>query len=304
MTLMRIVCPECGAGLKSPTGFTVGHAVECPKCETTFSVEEPKEDERPAKAKKPVKAAARGSRDDDFDDEEEERPRKKKKKRRDDDDDDRGGYKNSPLRYAVLGILIVVMVVLGIMLIMKKQKERDEAKKDEEGNGNRDTPPRVVVQQPMGLGQPGGFPNPGGVVPKQGRFPNPPGKFPNRPGNFPPPQEAQQPSFNLLASGLPQPGSPEAKELTDSFTKKLIGTWEGTGPDGAKHTITYLANGRFTHDTGDKSTGGTWHSEGLVGTKGLKLNLGGGNSIKVVFEDDELLHPTGTPGETVILKKK
>lgn len=138
VALLKIKCPECGAGLKSPTGFTVGQTVCCPKCETYFPVEEPEEEAeeapkksapaggKPAPAKKPVKAAA--DEDEDEEEDEEEAPKKKKKKKRRDDDDEDGGrsYKNSPLRFIILGILIIIMLVLGYMLYEKKKKEKED----------------------------------------------------------------------------------------------------------------------------------------------------------------------------------
>lgn len=134
MALTRISCPECGAALKSPTGFTPGQTVCCPKCETYFSVEEPAdggEEEKPKKgkpapakaaAKKPVKAAVS-----DDEDEEDEKPKKKKKKKAADEDEEDWSYKNSWIRYAVLGVLLIVLAVLGYMLWDKKQKEKDNA---------------------------------------------------------------------------------------------------------------------------------------------------------------------------------
>ena len=114
MSLLKIKCPECRAGLKSAAGFTPGQTVCCPKCETYFAVEEPT-DEEPAAAK-PRKAVRAAAADDD-----EDEPRKKRKKPRDDEDDafEERSYKNSPLRYAILGVLVVVMLVLGYFLYEK-----------------------------------------------------------------------------------------------------------------------------------------------------------------------------------------
>jgi hypothetical protein len=84
VALTKIHCPECGAGLKSPTAFVVGQTVVCPKCKNRFQVEEPREDPpaRPGPGKKPIRAAA-------ADDEEDERPRKKARAAADDEDEDR-----------------------------------------------------------------------------------------------------------------------------------------------------------------------------------------------------------------------
>lgn len=122
MPLNRIACPECGAGLKSASGFDPGDTVSCPKCETDFVVPEPEPDEVPKKGKaagkKPVRAAAS---------DEDERPKKKKKKKAGDEDEDEWSYKNSWIRYAILGVLLVVLAVLGYMLYKKRQADAQAA---------------------------------------------------------------------------------------------------------------------------------------------------------------------------------
>ncbi len=137
MPLNRIACPSCQAILKSAAGFTVGAKVKCPKCQTAFAVDEddaapevapPPRPASPAAkksgtapaAKKPGRpVAALAVDDDDEDDDRPVRPKKKaggsggkkKRRRRDEDDDEGGGYKNSPLRYAILGLLILILIV-------------------------------------------------------------------------------------------------------------------------------------------------------------------------------------------------
>jgi hypothetical protein len=77
--------------------------------------------------KKPVKAAPLPDDDEDDDD----RPRKKRRRADEDDEDDEDGeawsYKNSWIRYAILGVLIIVMCVLGYMLYDKKSREAKDA---------------------------------------------------------------------------------------------------------------------------------------------------------------------------------
>lgn len=302
MAIMRIECPECGAGLKSPTGFAAGQSVACPKCETYFTVEEP-EEERPAKSKKAVKAVS--SRDDD-DDEEDEKPKKKKKKKSrdddDDDDDDEGGgksYKTSPLRFIVLGILVVIMAVLGIMLVVrkmdeKKQNEGANAGSNEEGAG----PPEGQVPVIRNLGA--GVPKLPMIIPNMGGVQPPP------PVLAPPPPAGIDPIAGLFGQS-PRAGTDESVKLLETHRKKLLGMWEGTAADGALHKIVYQDNGQFTHEISGGGKGstsaGTWNIMGLVGTRGVKINRGT-VKLKVVFEGDELLHDTATPGETVVLKKK
>jgi len=298
----RIKCPECGAGLKSSSGFTAGQSVACPKCETYFAVELPEEaeteeeeEERPAK-KKTAKAVA--TRDDD--DEDDEKPKKKKKKKsRDDDEDDERSYKNSPARFIILGVLVVVMVVLGIFLILKWQREKQDttAKGDPPANPSGPPPggpnpgqPRIIAPGPGGAKGP--------TIPPGGKGPN----FPPNQGFPPPPVGGPDPLGGILG-GTPAAGTAENIRLMDELGKKMIGTWEGTAPDGAVHKVTYQASGQFTHDVNGKATSGTWQPAGLVGTKVLKISRGTA-TLKIAFEGDELLHDTGKPGETVVLRKK
>lgn len=113
MALDKVRCPNCTAGLKSAGGFEAGQEVRCPKCEMDFVVEEPAGDA-------PMKKAKVLS----VDDEPVEKPKKKKKRPvAEDEYDDGYSYRNSPLRYAILAVLVVVMCVLGYMLYLKKQRE-------------------------------------------------------------------------------------------------------------------------------------------------------------------------------------
>ncbi len=197
MALNKIPCPECGAGLKSSSGFTIGQTVCCPKCETYFKVEEPEEEiaeleeeVHPKKAKasdssikaktgkKPIKAATIADEDDEDEEEKEEddfRPKKKKKKqRRDDDEEDERSYKHSPLRFAILGVLVIVMLVLGYFLYDKKKKEREDNKE----TTSTETPNVVPIQKfdrpinanPKTAGPKQPF-NPGGVAQKSVEVP-------------------------------------------------------------------------------------------------------------------------------------
>jgi len=120
MSVQQIICPECDAKLSSRAGFTAGQKLRCPKCEAVFAVtaanrespvemEMDEEDEpRPAKKKKPVVV----------EEDEDERPRKKKKKGKKSEDDE-GSYTNSPVRFIILGVLVVTMLVMGFFLYKK-----------------------------------------------------------------------------------------------------------------------------------------------------------------------------------------
>jgi Zn-finger nucleic acid-binding protein len=136
--LLRIRCPECGAGLKSSAGFTVGKTITCPKCEADFVVEEPEEekpaaDRRTTRMKPATKKLKVAVAEDEDEDEEEDRPKKAKKKKKkkrvaaEDEEEEEWSYKNSWIRYAVLGVLLVVLAVLSYMLYQKRQKDKENA---------------------------------------------------------------------------------------------------------------------------------------------------------------------------------
>lgn len=153
MPLNRIACPECGAGLKSATGFEPGQQVNCLKCEAAFTIDE----------STPVTDLADG-----------ETGAAKE-----------WSYRNSWTRYAVLGVLIAVLGVLSYMLYEKKQKEREDerlASRKSEGPKDDVPPPPIGMKgmdMPMpklpgpGVGVKGGgkgLPSPA-VIPKSTEFP-------------------------------------------------------------------------------------------------------------------------------------
>jgi phage FluMu protein Com len=138
MAIAQVACPECGAKLSSKAGFTAGQRIKCPKCQEAFAVPTAKrkpveladdedDDPRPVKGKKPVMLEEDDEDDeprpakrkrpvaDDEDDDEDERPRRKKKKGKKSE----GGYANSPLRFIILGVLVVVTLVMGYFLYRK-----------------------------------------------------------------------------------------------------------------------------------------------------------------------------------------
>lgn len=305
MALNRVACPECGAGLKSASGFEPGQSVCCPKCETYFVVEQPEEaDEaeepkkgKPAAAKaavggkKPLKASAAPAEDD----ADEDQPRKKKKKNADDEE---WSYKNSWIRYAVLGVLLVVMGVLGYMLYDKKQRENA----DQGGNAGRNEPEIPEVFQPPPKMGPVGV-GPVGVGPKgpNPKLPNP--KLPNP--KLPNPKTPAAGGGVLdIFSGPPAPVGAEAEELTRTLKNKLVGTWKATVPYGGSMftvELVYKADGTLLETkktpNGSAELGGKWTVKGLVGRKGLLVQRDGFGTTKpeqLIFEDDELLHPLPT----------
>jgi DNA-directed RNA polymerase subunit M/transcription elongation factor TFIIS len=131
VAIERATCPECRTTLKStkPTGFVLGEALECPKCGTYFAaeatatakpvvkpraIEDDDEDERPRKKKARVVE----------DDEDEDEPPRKKGKKAKKHDGERS-YKSSPIRFIVLGVLVVIMLVLAFFLYQKWQREKE-----------------------------------------------------------------------------------------------------------------------------------------------------------------------------------
>ena len=301
MSLTRIPCPACAAWLTSKAGFAVGQSVKCPKCNESFDVPAPfevvAEDEPPPapRAKKPIRAVAAVADDEDDEEapEEDERPKKakkKKKKSRDQDDEDEPewSYKTSWIRFAILGVLVVVMIVLGILLI-KKWTKQDEGPDPEAATP---APAQQLPRVPPPTGNPIG-----------------PGPMAKRGGAAMP--KAGRPAPGLL--DLPIPGSKLTPEQAANqiavLTSKLVGTWVGTAPDGSTHRVEYRADYTYTHTVEGGSAAGTTMGSfavaGLVGDHVLRLTrpLGDRTEIRVTFEDDELLHDTAVPGESVVLRK-
>ena len=302
MALLKTRCPECNAGLKSPTGFAVGQTVCCPKCETYFAVEEP-EGEEPKKApagakgkatdapaaKKTLKATVA---DDD------DAPQKKKKKKVSYDEDEEGtrSYKNSPLRFVVLGVLVVVMLVMGYFLYDKRKKEagggdtsRDEAAVVNPRVADQNGPKLQPIQPGLVVG-----------VPKQ---PNPGGKggAPAVPFGL---------GLGLGLGGDPALTPAEIQKRTDKFKTALVGTWTADLGGGVTEELTYTATGTFT----TKLTGpapatltAKYTIKELVGTKGVKIQLdtgGGTRTVVALLDGDELEHPSLQEGVTGTFRKK
>jgi uncharacterized Zn finger protein (UPF0148 family) len=295
VALNRVACPECGAGLKSPTGFNVGQTVCCPKCESYFVVEKPEESDGEVGKKKPLKASSSRDDDDDYD-----QPKKKRKNR----DEDVSSYKNSPIRYIILGVLIIAMCVLGYMLYEKKQREgRDTA--DSGGDHPQPVippPPTIGIPPPPKLG--------GGVgLPK---LPNPRLPNPKLPNPSPPTGGGGLPGIpGLSSSGTVLPPA-ETFALVTKFKKQIVGSWKADLGDGKSSTIEYLADGTFTDtlDVGGKPTTvkGTWAAGALAaGNKGFQINRtvnGTKTQVKAIFEDDEMLHDTQEKGTLGAFKKQ
>jgi hypothetical protein len=321
MALNKIPCPECSAGLKSASGFTVGQTVCCPKCETYFKVEEPAEDnedaeenDRPKKgkasspsiktkaasAKKPIKAATISDDDDDEDedddDDEDNRPKKKKKKKKrrdDDDDDEERSYKNSPLRYALLGILVIVMLVLGYFLYQKYKKEHTEETADSKPAKTDPAPSGGQGQLPLGGRPKGPF------IPQDANKKNGKG------GGIPP--GAFGPGAMFGPTQLPPA---EKAKLIQKFRTQLVGTWKADLGDGVTAQIVYTADGKITETVttsmGTQTAMGTWSVTDATSQDRLVVTIvrnGVSGTNKLVFEDDELQHPVFGQGVIGIFRK-
>lgn len=282
MSLTKIRCPECDAALKSEDGFTPGEEVTCPKCDTAFAVPKPKAKAVLAEADEPAEA-----------------PKKKKKKAAASEDEPRS-YKNSPLRYAILGVLVVVMIVLGVMLYLKKGTVEPEV-------ANNDPPPNA--QQPINI-------QPVQPQPKLPTFPTP--KFPNPKVN--PKQPGKQPSggagggllgnidpLSPIFGGAPTPA--QGKQIVAKYSAALVGSWASEA-GGAKDEVAYLADGTFVASRtgpGAAKASGKYTVVGPAGSTGLKLKLetdAGTRTINVSFDGDALEHPTLEKGVTATFQRK
>jgi uncharacterized Zn finger protein (UPF0148 family) len=210
VALTRVACPECGNGLKSSSGFVAGQSVSCPKCETEFTVED-------------VGDAAPARADDDY------LPASKRASSADKE----WSYQNSPMRYAVLGVLLVVLGVLGYMLYEKKMKERNETAGTTGDDDRAETVnPKIVGDAPKGLKpmRPGGAGGGGPMVAD-------------------PLRKAKSKSEPVVPS-------------MDDMKAALVGKWEHKR-DKEVHTVEYTADGSFTYGVAkdgaaDKPISGKW----------------------------------------------
>lgn len=285
MALLKVNCPECGAGLKSARGFNPGQAVRCPKCEAQFRVEdfeerdeaEAEEEESPKRistkakgkdnptGKKPVKAVTVEDEGDEKEGEEDEEevPKKKKKKKRRPDKPTRS-YKNSPLRFAILGVLLVVLVGLAVLLFTQKNRETADAGKSNNPSGNTEPTPAPPNATPPG-------PVPGDSKP-------PP----------PPPPKPQPPK-------APSP-------LVVEWRKKLLGEWELKFSEDNVYAVVYKDDETFTYtatspDKPKQTISGRWKilrgsqvqfpEVGLYTVLTLEWSVDG----KVIYTDDVSFRP-------------
>lgn len=286
MPVTKIRCPECDAALKSEDGFTPGEDVTCPKCDTAFAVPKPKAQAVLAEAD---------------DDEPDDKPKKKKKKAARAEDDEPRSYKNSPLRYVILGVLVVVMIVLGVLLILKKRTVEPEA-------ANNDPPQNVPpppIQPPITPPQPKlPFPNPK-ANPKQ---PNPkqPGKQPAGGGLGGALVSGIDPLAPIFGSA---PTPAQGKQIVAKYGALLVGSW-AVEAGGAKDEVAYLADGTFVASRtgpGAAKASGKYTIVGPAGSTGLKLKLetdAGTRTIAVTFDGDTLEHPTLEKGVTATFTRK
>ena len=330
MAMNRIPCPECGAGLKSATGFKVGQSVCCPKCETYFNVEEPEdeneagEDANTHKKEKPetVKAGSgkktlkAESLDDDDDDEDLQPKKKKKKKKKRQDDEEEWSYKNSPLRFAVLGVLIIVMLVLGFLYYQKYQREHAEDTASSPTTSENEAKPAPAGPRPGGpgpmrqgprlIGPPGAVPG-GGVPP--GGFPGggPTPKFPA--GN------QTRPDVVGGLFGGPSTLTPAEKtQLTNKFKKQLVGTWKADLGEGKTAQLVFNDDGKVSLTVSSalktETITGTWVAVGVANRSTLLVTYkweklqNAPKPVPLVFDDDELEHPiVGEAGVIGVFRK-
>jgi len=136
-------------------------------------------------------------------------------------------YRNSWMRYAVLGVLLTVMVVLGVMLYQKRVRVQNDPAVDQGEDGvARAVLPKIVGPAPPEL--PRQIPSGGGPAPKK------------------------EPGIGIPIAGLLTP---------NEVKNKLVGKWESRS--GGLTTIDYAADGAFTYSTmkdkePQKSIAGRW----------------------------------------------
>lgn len=114
MAILKVVCPGCAKILKAsdPDGFAPDAKIKCPHCQQRFTANEGKVVSHKAQVA------------DDSDEDEEDEPREKKPKKKKKRQKSGGGsYKTSPVRFAILGVLVIVLGILGYMLYLKRTAE-------------------------------------------------------------------------------------------------------------------------------------------------------------------------------------
>jgi hypothetical protein len=200
VSITRVVCPECKAGLKSATGFAVGQTVCCSKCETYFVVTDQMAD--PA---------------DDF------APTGKKRVA----DEPEWSYRKSPLRYVVLGVLLVILGVVSYLYYEKKIKTSEDTVRTKEDDEGRPVDVRVDPGSLKGLPQlqpqtPGGVP----TGPPAGKGPKGPPKLSQQQR-----AELEKRLIGTWASGpnrieYKADGTFEATTTSEGVEKKLTGKWK------------------------------------------------------------------------------
>ena len=177
MASTRTICTECKSVVTLPEPAEVGDVVPCPKCEAYFTVPRTKivpmpgaakpavakplvavpvkakpkvvveeDDLPPPPKKKPVVVVEDDDEDEDDEEEEEEKPKKKKKrpeggprKKKRKKQVEEKSFKDSPIRYVILGVLVLVMLV-GAYFLYKKMMKGD--------------PPEIVIEKTETYDQP------------------------------------------------------------------------------------------------------------------------------------------------------
>ncbi|MGL6096733.1 MAG: hypothetical protein ACRC7O_13175 [Fimbriiglobus sp.] len=151
MAILKLICPGCATTLKSasPTGFSAGTSVKCPKCKQTFAataeaavshIAQSVPDEKPRKKAEVA--------DDDSDDD--DRSRKKKKKK--------GGKKaaagNPVLYWAMRGGVLVGLLVVGFVLWGMLQDKKKSNKEIGAENARITAKNAEIEAREAGIGKP------------------------------------------------------------------------------------------------------------------------------------------------------
>jgi hypothetical protein len=286
--ITQLDCPECGAKLRSATGFEPGKKIRCPKCKEVVTVPGPEarvskarpapardeddEDDRPAARRKA--AAVKPSRprrdeddedDEDRDDDEDEAPRRRKKGKK----KEAAGF-FTPGRIAIYGGLLAA-VIAGVIVLVIVLKKGDG---DSGGQARKDDKPRDGAPRdgsPRDGGPKDGAPGDGGIA-----------------------------FDKVLHPGL------VSHDGARAAVTKLVGKWSGS--KGAKSIeVTYRGDGTFKQVITDKGQTfpfeGTWKLTAVGGNQGGTSRIdrkaaigGGGDSIQAILD------PIGKPAGTITHK--
>src|SRR4051794_6960507 len=110
METKKVVCPDCGTGLKVAQSLPPGKAIKCPKCSSDFPVPEDEEElvAEPVVTSRKRKPSRPPAEEEDWDEEEASRPASRKKPRK------KKKSATSLILFGGLGLLAVFVLSAGL----------------------------------------------------------------------------------------------------------------------------------------------------------------------------------------------